>query len=165
MIFKRRKKPRACQPKPKALEKECLARLTDRLKKADYLPKALIIKNRSSKLKMSQVILDFAEPFLAQIDEQDDTAFREVIDLAILGWNLALLTESGRQELLDKIMAKPAPKIPRHYKQTLQKKLDALIQRKQRFFADYRLAIIDYEIIASEDHHVLTVVTGSDFKF
>ncbi|MDD3581802.1 MAG: hypothetical protein PHW74_12370 [Desulfobacca sp.] len=138
--------------------------MAKRLKQADYLPKTLITNNRWGNLKMSQVILDFAEPFLAQIDQEDDMAFREVIDLAILAWNLALLTEAGRQEFLDKVMAEPARKAPQYYKQTLEK-IDLLVLRKQRFFADYRLAIIDYEIVSSEDYRVLTVATGPDFNF
>lgn len=98
--------------------------------------------------KMSEVLLEFAEPLLD--GAVDDSDYRAGIGFAVMFWDLALLPEEEQPEAL-KHMARDLGKTSRsndpeivEYFQRIGK---MLLLRKKALFPDITRAILDYEIV------------------
>jgi len=105
--------------------------------------------------KMSEVLMDFAQPLL---DIVDDAGFKNVIILASLCWNLSFLSEQEQQKHLKTIvdeLSKPDPLI--------RPELDAwarkLLQRKKALFADDRRMVVNHEVVDEKDGQRLFVIS------
>jgi hypothetical protein len=105
--------------------------------------------------KLSQVILDFAEPLL---DDIDDELFENAIDCAVVCWNLsflpekkqrrqlrAMVNELGKSDLLTRLEAEDCTRM--------------LLERKRIFFADEKRIVVNYKVVEEEDHHHLFVMS------
>jgi hypothetical protein len=92
---------------------------------------------RSGKVKMSEVLMEFIEPFFALADESYRRAF---LTMAVTAWNGSLLPAEKRGEVkfgdskggdwLGELMA-------------------VLVARKQEVYADNNWMVTDYEIVGS----------------
>ncbi len=102
---------------------------------------------QSSPEKMSEVLLEFIEPYQQYADTSQ--AMEKLIALAIVAWNVALLEGTERQELLDSSVAAILEAAGEESKDDLLDILDAMIRRKDRFFADNKRFILHYHL--SED--------------
>jgi hypothetical protein len=112
--------------------------------------------------KMSQVILEFAEPLLEETADDED--FRRAIGIAITFWDLALYPEDEQEELLaDMIrdLGKTTPSDPESigYLEGIGK---TLLLRKKTLFPDIRRAILDYETVDKGDSIQLLVTSTPD---
>lgn len=107
--------------------------------------------------KMSEVILDFAEPLLDALD--DDELFKNAIGCAVVCWNLSFLTEKRQQRQVRAIVNKLD-------KSALLTRFEAedcvqmLLERKRILFADEKRIVISYEIVKEEDHYHLFVTSA-----
>jgi len=106
--------------------------------------------------KMSEVILDFAEPLLDAID--DDELFENAIGCAVVCWNLSFLTEKKQQRQVRTIVNKLD-------KSDLLTRFEAedcvrmLLERKRVFFADEKRIVINYKIVEEGDYQRLLVMS------
>ena len=104
--------------------------------------------------KMSEVILDFAEPLLDAID--DDELFEKAIGCAVVCWNLSFLTEIKKQRHVRAIVNKLD-------KSDLLTRFEAedyvrmLLERKRILFADEKRIVINYKIVEEDQHHLSVV--------
>jgi len=93
--------------------------------------------------KMSEVLLDFADPILEDLDDRD---FKAAIAFSSLCWNLALLrSEDQRTHLNDAIEAIAESEPFKHRK--IQPYVRMLVDRKKALFADDKRLIIDYKVV------------------
>ena len=106
--------------------------------------------------KMSEVILDFAEPLLDALD--DDELFENAISCAVACWNLSFLPEKKQKKLvlsmvneLDKSVL-----LTRH---EFEDCVRMLLERKRVLFADEKKIVVNYKIVEEEDHHRLLVMS------
>ena len=106
--------------------------------------------------KMSEVILDFAEPLLDALD--DDELFENAINCAVACWNLSFLPEKKQKKLvlsmvneLDKSVL-----LTRH---EFEDCIRMLLERKRVLFADEKKIVVNYKIVEEEDHHRLLVMS------
>jgi len=106
--------------------------------------------------KMSQVILDFAEPLLDAID--DDELFENAINCAVACWNLSFLPEKKQQRQLRAIVNElgKSDQLTRH---EFEDCVRMLLERKRILFADEKRIVVNYKIVEEEDHHHLFVMS------
>ena len=112
--------------------------------------------------KMSEVILDFAEPFLEGIS--DEKGWKTVLGFAILCWNIALAPEEEQEESLADVLAdlgKVAQNEPPAI-DSLEASARMLVHRKEALFPNNKRAILSYEIVEKGDEMTLLVTSALD---
>jgi hypothetical protein len=109
------------------------------------------IKILQTEQKMSEVIADFAGPWLdlAKTEEQH----KHLLGLAILAWNSALLPEAQRWEGTD-------PKFIEALGEPGMRLVQEMIDRKLALCPDNKRSILDYEISGSGQDLRLNVVSS-----
>ncbi len=95
--------------------------------------------------KMSEVILDFAEPLLNTIDD-DDELFEDVISFAVICWNASFLPEKERKKIVCSMVDEMA-KSDVLLRLGVQGDIRMLLERKKTFFADEKRMVVNYKII------------------
>ncbi len=60
-----------------------------------------IVENPPDQVKMSEVLLDFAAPLLERFEPE--IPVKNIITIAIFGWNLSLLPDDKHSEFLDQM--------------------------------------------------------------
>jgi len=94
--------------------------------------------------KMSDVLVDFAEPLLQNLD--DDRLFDEAIAFAALCWNLALIpSQEQRAHVNEAVNAMARSGLFERY--GIEQSIQMLLNRKRTLFADCSRLIVDYDIV------------------
>ena len=107
--------------------------------------------------KMSEALLDFAEPMLATIP--DSSYFDDAIAFSALCWNLALLPSPERQVSLNETVdAMAGSDLFRRI--GIEQNIQMLLDRKKALFADNKRLIVDYEIVQEKSGPRLLVVSA-----
>jgi len=109
-------------------------------------------------VKMSEVLGEFVEP-LAD-DVPDAEAYRRLVTLGVLAWNVALTPEPRRQEMIDDMLGKGLTAESREARATCEEIVDWLIVRKQRYFAAYTRPILKFTVEDRGDHYYLMVMSA-----
>jgi hypothetical protein len=108
--------------------------------------KMQFLTQMGSHAKMSEIILDFAEPLLAHAPTAK--AQKSAIAIAIMAWNVALLPIEKRTEYLKEMHNKL---IGIETAERLSKRIDTivdfLLDRKERLFSDINRIIVKYECL------------------
>jgi len=133
------------------------ALLFDKIKKSNDLPGAKIVIEPKGAEKMSEVIMDFAQPFL--IESKDEESARKAIGLAILIWNVSLLPESDQDNLIQEICSGLSPSNDATDFSTAMHYVNMLLERKKKYFPNNKRAIIDYQISGSGKSRRLDVAS------
>lgn len=116
-----------------------------------------IVKNPKGHAKMSDVLERFVEPY--EDDEMTLNHRRNLLGLAVIAWNLALLPQSERKGMMKKLMRE----VLRGEDPLLQREARSIIEdmvaRKDQLFADNQRYIVSYELqdLGTEFH--LTVAS------
>lgn len=107
--------------------------------------------------KMSEVILDFAEPLLDAID--DDELFENAIGCAVVCWNLSFLTEKKQQRQVQ-AMVKKLDKSDLLTRFEAEDYVRMLLERKRIFFADEKRIVVNYKVVEEGDYQRLLVMSA-----
>jgi hypothetical protein len=105
--------------------------------------------------KMSQVILEFAEPLLEQAE--GDTESRNALAFAVLAWNASFMPEDRRQDLVEEhasAFARAGGDIV-----AIREVFSELIRRKEEVYADVHRLILGYHVKGPEGRRSLEVVS------
>ena len=121
------------------------------------------IKNRMGEVKwgrctqkMSEVILDFAEPLLR--DAPDLESEKTAIAFAIICWNIAILKETGDEKVVEETLGAAGDEAGKE----LRRFAKEMMERKQSFFADNKKLILDYQFTEEpEGFHLYVVSTAA----
>lgn len=165
MSEKRRKKlqNRAQKKKRNAMRKKAESIVLERLKKSEHLSNVEVVNNPPGAEKMSQVILDFAEPLTDELSDDDDVAFKNIIGLAISVWNISLLPDMEKEKALEQLSGF-VPAYDDKDAVMLQHSIDFLMKRKKKFFSKNKRFIIDYQVTTSKHDRDFYVVSTPDRK-
>ena len=106
--------------------------------------------------KMSEVILDFAEPLLDDID--DEELFENAINCAVACWNLSFLPEKKQQRQLRAIVNELDKSDPMA-RLKVEDCVRMLLERKKLLFADEKRMIVEHKVIDEEDRQRLLVMS------
>jgi len=128
-------------------------RLKDKVSKISGFEHDLIIQD-SSQEKMSEVLLEYGEPFLDSIDPQDRAEHEKAIQLSMMLWNCAIMQDD--------------PKKRKEVKKTLKALIsDAesksvvlhMLDRKRLMFPNNKRIIVSYELTETQRGFHLHVVS------
>ena len=103
------------------------------------------IKNEASidrKLKMSEVIADFAKPLLKEAI--DDSSAKVAISMAVTCWNLSFLPEDEPEKMINDMKAKLST--TESDAKILESMVRMLIERKKAFFSHIKKLVVDYDV-------------------
>ena len=117
------------------------------LRSAEYMP----IR------KMSEVLLEFAEPLLNIID--DDRYFRLVIAMAALCWDISLHPQPEQQVHLNNLIEEMV-RSTRLSREVCENCTRVLLERKRTLFADDRRIVLNYEIVENGGKERLLVMSA-----
>jgi hypothetical protein len=106
-----------------------------------------VVKRRTGR-KVSEVLMEFAQPWLDETRNDNET--RAIIGMAVLAWNMALISEPKRWEgvshELDETLREAGKAI-----------LKKMITRKLSLYSDEHRLILDYEITGTGDNLTVNV--------
>jgi hypothetical protein len=112
-----------------------------------------VIYQPQGKAKMSQVIIDYIEPYLDSVDTYIE--YDNLVGFAVLVWNIALLPQNEQKKFISEILG--------NFSQTdalkLKPILEELLRRKKNHFADNKRFIVEYDLTESNDGFHLFVVS------
>lgn len=107
--------------------------------------------------EVSQAVLDMMAQELAGAPEPGK--FRAAVVLGVLGWNLAVLEESGNRDACDQIVARGTRGLPPEMALLFRALLPKIRDRKREMFPAAGELIRDYEIAITGQRRELTVLT------
>jgi hypothetical protein len=107
--------------------------------------------------KMSEVLLEFAEPLLE--DSDDDESFRSKIALAALSWNLTFMPSNEQEATLNN-MVKELGRLDAFVRCGIKESIRMFIDRKRTLFANDNRLIINYEIVKEKTGPRLLVMSS-----
>jgi len=105
--------------------------------------------------KMSEVLKEFAEPLLDGVDSIEE--YRAGIAAAATGWNVALVPDDMREEMLDK-----AIRAVRSDLEEAKELYRRLVERKEAHYSGDNRFVLDYEV--TEDGGRFLVAVASTEK-
>jgi len=154
------KRPKQKKNKRKKPLSAGMARLVQRLPSLNIPSQQKVLINPPEHEKMSEVILDFAQPLLDMSD--NDEATQKAIDFAIIAWNFAIIKERSGEKAIEEIMRKTAkPGTDETTMERYRPYFDMLFRRKRELFPDNQRMIMDYEFSESRDKFHLNVISYS----
>ncbi|MHB0936128.1 MAG: hypothetical protein ACYC6A_07020 [Armatimonadota bacterium] len=103
--------------------------------------------------KMSEVFIDFADPFMEDAVAMDD--IRSVYSLAAIAWNLALLPPHERLRILTPMLRD----MPLEQRLGFKELIADMIDYKEEAFTDYDRPIVDFELVDQGERYHLSVLT------
>ena len=110
----------------------------------------------TSNIKMSEVILDFADETLNKIDDVEIKV--GLIRIAILVWNLSFFPEDEQQtELLNSL--EELNMVDQQERDGLLEMMRHLLQRKKMYYAHVNRPIVEYDIQHTNDDIYLNVAS------
>jgi hypothetical protein len=125
------------------------------------LPENVLLVESPPGEKMSEVLLDFIEPYVDEPADDVDN-LRKVLVVAIVAWNAAIVPHAEGEKLIEICL----DAMPETMHAEARAWLDELIRRKQQYFADNRRLIINYTVTMRPDGPFVQVMsTLSDVSF
>jgi hypothetical protein len=106
--------------------------------------------------KMSEIILEFAEPLLDKAGQSTKNK-KKAIALAVVVWNITLMGNISEQ--LENFIDQMSDEDPQ-FSDDLSLIVNSLIQRKFDFYSDIQRMVLDYEIVDLGDGIHLNVVSS-----
>jgi len=107
--------------------------------------------------KMSEVLLDFAEPVLETFDHPED--FEAMVTLAVLCWNCSLLPANEQRKSLNKVINELGKSDPTT-RIEIEDCIRMLMERKKTVFANDRRMIANFEVVEERDGSRLVVMSS-----
>ena len=108
------------------------------------LPEDKIVIDPSGAERMSEVLLEFVEPYLEFADTEE--AHQTLLMMAIMAWNASLYSDGEGQDMIDRVLQKATSAAPEELRTDLREIMSALIARRRRDFSEYTRAIVDFEL-------------------
>lgn len=129
-------------------------KMMQRLEKAG-LGQTKLIRDPTG-VKMSEVLLDFIEPYYHGVDTEE--AMRKLVTTALVAWNTALMPTEAQDEQLEAV----AQALPDETVEDFYVIVGEMIERKNRYFAEYTRYILDYELTGEGDDYHISVISTAD---
>jgi len=102
---------------------------------------------------MSEVLLDFIEPYTEEAQSEDE--FRSLITMGLVAWNTALLPEESHEQTLDRLIDEAVRDGADDFRQVVYE----MIERKQRGFAQIKRLMLKDDLTVSEKGRHLSVIS------
>lgn len=109
--------------------------------------------------KMSEVILDFAEPLLNTLEEDDDEIFEGILRFAGMCWNISLLPEKEQKQMVQTLVNEVG-KSDILKRLRVEDDIRMLLERKKAFFADDKRMLMDFRIFEEKGSRRLLAMSA-----
>ena len=149
---KRKKQKQARQRQSKA-SLSAGEKMIQRLKQSG-LGDHKILTDPAGSVKMSEVLLDFIEPYKQFADTTDE--MHRLISTALVAWNTALLPEAQQKQSLQNI----AQTLPADAIEDFYAIVEEMMERKNKYFAQYTRYILDYELTGRGGSYQIYVISS-----
>ena len=120
------------------------------MKKQELFSKTKLVGHIGEE-KISEVVIRFVEPLIHE--DYTETQWRALIELALISWNVSLLPLEERKATIDEHVREGTILMPEEAKRAIYE----LIERKERYFADYHQVIASYDLTMTAKGPNLTV--------
>jgi len=100
----------------------------------------VIIGPTSDGIKISDVLEEFVEPYQQFAETKE--AYRKLLTIAIVAWNVMLFPEKDRSSRLDELLGT----LPDRMRKDGRQITEELMVRKERFFSQHRRMLVDFEV-------------------
>lgn len=107
-------------------------------------------------LKMSEVIIEFLEPYQEHATTYE--AQKKLTTVGLIAWNASLLSEDKAQAMIDNIIEAQ----PRAVREEMNGVIEEMMERKKKHFAEYTRPVIDYHLADDGDEWHLSVASFSE---
>jgi hypothetical protein len=121
-----------------------ISSLESKVRDIGYLSDANVVCVNGSGEKMSEVLLDFAEPLIDGI-EDDYRAMEKTISFVVVVWNVSLLPEMEKRKGIEAILDLFSKDDAEAARRTGEDMVRFLLERKERYFQNNKRLIISYE--------------------
>jgi hypothetical protein len=118
--------------------------LLNRVRASQHLPNTQVIINPVGTEKMSEVILQFAEPF----KDNDGLVPRAMLEIAIIMWNTSFMPMDMQRKAVEDIV-NVFPRDNSEARREMLLTAHMLLERKKQHFSDNKRMIMDYHITES----------------
>ena len=151
------RRKRAQKKKNKRKKKSPQARYFEKVENSNDLPTSKLVVDPGAEAKMSEVILEFAKPFLDKCE--DEASEIKTIGLAIIIWNMSLFPEKNRDREIEKLCSGLSPSDDANDFAALMGYVDILLERKRKYYSDNQRAIIKYQLSGTGKNRRLDVAS------
>jgi hypothetical protein len=127
-----------------------LNRMKSGLKKEELFRRKNLV-GHIGKEKISEVVMRFIGPLIHE--SYTETQWKALIELALISWNASLLPLEERKATIDEHVREGIVLKPEEAKQAIYE----LIERKDRYFADYHQLLVSYDLTMTAKGPLLTV--------
>ncbi|MBF0550670.1 MAG: hypothetical protein HQK60_09050 [Deltaproteobacteria bacterium] len=145
--------------KKKQKYKNIYAHLKDKLIQQNIAEPQNILIEPKGELKMSEVLLDFIEPY-SKYWETEEQLYK-LLTVAIIAWNEALFSGEKRKETLEKAIKL----LPTRVHDDARLMIHEMIRRKEKYFADIRRLIVNFEITLTKDGPHVSVASTLESSY
>ncbi len=137
------------QPSPKTAPQ-----LLEGLANMERFPREMVFVEPKGEERMSEILLDFAEPLLGMCESFQD--YRVAVDIAALAWNVAVLPRDEGRRLFDEAI-KSLPDGDGKTRRFMMVGVQTLVERKRRLYGHIDRFIGDYYLADAPDGPHLSV--------
>ncbi|MBD3184458.1 hypothetical protein GF312_19400 [Candidatus Poribacteria bacterium] len=137
-------------PKKKKNKKDGYLKRRNRFSKKlkDQNINGIIIDNPPGRRKMSEIILEFVEPYFHL--PHPIKSIEDLLDMASLAWNMAILPEEAKDLLLEGFLEEHI--LSDSELKEKMKLVDELVERKKKHFHQYKRLFRDYQLTYINDN-------------
>ena len=133
-----------------------LASLKQKLRKNSSSFDKMIV-SPPEEVKMSEVLEEFVEPYKEFAETKKAT--RRLLTLATVAWNMTLFSPSEQQKMMEQFFTDEIVEANQELKAEIQKLIKELMERKNRYFSQYKRMIVDFELIDQGNGYYLSVAS------
>jgi hypothetical protein len=151
---KKGKKSRSRKRRPPASRH---GKLISKMEKQGLLEDTVLIHEPRGKEKMSEVLEEFAQPYLDLVDDSYEMQ-NKVMATAVLAWNFTLLPRKARKAAVEDLVSSLSLQDEKMEEDT-RRILKDMIERKKRYFRANKRFIISYELSMTKNGFYLSVAS------
>jgi len=135
----------------------------DKMRDSPEYDKTIVFDDPPGVEKMSEVLLEYAEPLTAPLPAHDGKAFRNAIGVAAMCWNAALSPKELRKEGLNQFVSGAADEVSLPAAELLEI-LNFMVERKNRLFRKNKRWILDYSVKSTKKDRQIHIVSTLEPK-
>ena len=120
------------------------------------IPEGAIVTENPQKEKMSEILLEFAEPLTDACE--GGRAFYNALQFSIIAWNSSFFSLKERNKLIDGDINKYIDN--NNDREITKEILSMMLERKKKNFSHIKMFIVDFQIAYEEGQRHLTVMSA-----
>ena len=133
------------------------AAILNRRVQRQFPNRKVVVGEAHDGVKMSEVLKEFIAPYREIANTEE--AFRKLLVTAVIAWNTALYSTEERKAHIEEVLEA----LPEEVRADGRTVISELIERKERYFSEYKRMIIDYEVAdTGKDYHLVVISTADE---